>query len=823
MRDRTRDEMVSQSADTVVQQETVEFMDTEVGDLSAGLATTDTAFIGDDQVDDATLAKFLARPVRIANVAWSTADSEDKQHFAIRPWYLFMSDPRIKRKLDNFAFIRGNLKLKVMVNASPFYSGYALVSYQPLPSFTPGLLASTMEGKRIQLSQRPHLWVNVQANQAGEMTLPFFWPQNWLALRSALDAQSLGELKMTSYTLLRSANAAVTNPVTVQVYAWLEDVKLSGSTLALAMQSRDEYGDGPISGPASALAKVAATFEPTFGRFATATRMIANTTAGVAKLFGFTNVPVLDEAKPLRVAQNPNFASSEIGYPVNKLVVDSKNELSVDPTILGLPNKDEMTIESWVTRPSYCYKLLWSTTHSVDRILAYQNVTAATALSAIDGSYTVLTSTPMGYVANMFDAWRGDVKFTFWVAATKYHKGRLRITYDPQGSVLDNVVNTNEASSGAYTVFIDLSESAEASITIPYQQALPFLRTKASGNPFPSQSFQVNNPTPAFNMNPELHNGAFTVRVATELSAPVDTSSVDILVFVEGCSNVEFANPTYISSQVTPFVPQSCDTVLGAIEVDKREQRGLMNYGEVVRSLRTLCRRATSTAPFVINIAAENGVRRLLWANRKIPPYPGYDPGSIYSGVKALTAGNAPYTWGNMSHMQYVMLAFVAYRGSTFWYYTPHFPRSSARCQEMMKVSRRPNGSAWRAESGTFTISTTSASVNALSLLHENDAAGTMATIMDLEGSAPIQISNMSRYLFQSTSPLNATAGTPLDESDKDCVECIVQVASSISSATANTNPTWVEAYCGAGTDFSCHFFLNTPVLYYSHVVTPTP
>nr|QRQ90209.1 MAG: hypothetical protein 2 [Riboviria sp.] len=810
--------MQTQSEDVVTSLETVEFVDTTLGDMSAGLATTDTAFIGDDEVDNATLAKFLARPVRIANVSWSLADAANKTHFLISPWHLFMSDPRIKRKLDNFAFFRGNLKLKVVVNASPFYSGYALVSYQPLPVYTPSTLGLATEGIRMQLSQRPHLWVNAQANEAGEMTLPFFWPKNWLPLKDALAAQQLGSLRMDSFTLLRSANAAVTNPVTVQVYAWLEDVKLSGSTLSLSMQSKDEYGTGPVSAPASALAKVAASLEPTFGRFATATRMIATTTSDVAKLFGFTNVPVLEPATPMRIAQTPNFASPDIGYPVNKLTVDSKNELSIDPTLLGLPNEDEMSIQHLVTKPSYFTQIDWDTTQSVDTILLYQKVTAAMGQRLASGAQDTYHTTPMGFVAQMFKAWRGDIKFTFKVTSTRYHKGRLRFTYDPQGDAINNPVTVADGSSGAYTVFLDLAESAEVSIVIPYQQALPFLKTRLDSEVMNYGTFAPG-PTPTYNTNTDLQNGSFVVRVATELSAPVDTSSVSILMFVEGCENVEFANPATLSPQLSPFVVQSQDIVLGTDIADKRTQRGLMNYGEVIRSLRPLVRRASSTSPFSFVIAG-TGMQRITWGHGKIPPYPGYDPGSIYTGVKKNSAGNAPATWANMSYMQYVMLAFVGYRGSTFWYHTPQLAYSVTKAPPIYRATRKPNGGVFNVSATNTALSATSSSVNALAQLVENDSAGTVQMLMDIEGSIPVQVPNQSRYLFQSTDFRSPTVASTADDSYNDYVEMSTYGGSGVQNTSTNVG-TWVQSYCGAGTDFTCHFFLNTPTLYYSTVIIP--
>lgn len=814
--------MTAQSADVVSEQvETVIFHDTEVGD-TAGLATSDVAFIEDDFIDEASLAQFLSRPVRIATTTWLESDAATTTKFTINPWQLFFSDPRIKRKIDNFAFLRANLKLKVLVNASPFYHGYALVAYQPLPNFTPSTLTTDAALARIQVSQRPHLWINPQDNQAGEMTLPFFWPENWISVKQNADFSQMGTLQMRAFTSLASANGTVGSGVSVQVFAWAEDVKLSGSTLSLSMQSKDEYGTGPISAPASALANVAAALEPKFGRFATATRMIASTTAGVAKLFGYSNVPVLEEAKPMRVSQFANFASTELGFPLNKLTLDAKNELSVDPTVLGMPNEDEMSISHIVQKESFYYSFSWSTADVVDTTLAYQNITPMCVDTLSTTGQTAYVYTPMAYVAGLFNAWRGDIRLTFRFASTQYHKGRLRITYDPQGDATNNVLSVNDGNSGAYTVFADISDSTEVSMVIPFQQALPYLTTSATSLPgkcYATSGF-------VFNMDAALHNGAIAVKVATVLSAPVASSVVPVLVFVQGCENLEFQNPARIDPRLSPFVVQSADEVLGTSQAAKDVRRGLVNYGETVRSLRQLARRTTPTMPMVFPVNnALVGLRRYRWAHRKIPPYPGFDPNSIYTGVKKVGAGNAPYTWAAMSPLQYVVLPFVAYRGSTFWHYAPHCggAATSSSIQPLLRSVRRPEGLDFGVDSGVQTLSATSTSSVALSVLQEYGQSGMIITNPYIGAGTAVAVPNQVRYLFQSTDPRNPTLPSTqiVDDSDKDCVENVLDLPTGNAADRTTSQTYWIDAYCGAGTDFSCHFFLNTPTLYGCTTVIP--
>jgi hypothetical protein len=78
------------------------------------------------------LGKFLSRPTRIANFTWSSANTSGSVINNIDPWFEFLNNTVIKRKIENFAFIRGDLHLKININASPFYYGLARTYYTPL-------------------------------------------------------------------------------------------------------------------------------------------------------------------------------------------------------------------------------------------------------------------------------------------------------------------------------------------------------------------------------------------------------------------------------------------------------------------------------------------------------------------------------------------------------------------------------------------------------------------------------------------------------------------------------------------------------------------
>jgi hypothetical protein len=268
------------------------------------------------------------------------------------------------------------------------------------------------------------------------MTLPFLYPKEWLDITASTNCSSMGQLLLRPMTSLNFANTGVGSPVTVQVFAWAEDVELSGPTVKLAMQSsNDEYG--AISGPSSAIAHMAGMLEeaPVIGPYATATRMIANTTKDVARMFGFTNVPVVDDVHSFTPQPFPQFASPEIGTAIEKLTLDPKNELTIDSRSVGLDTGDELLVKKFTERESYITQFNWAVSAAPDDLLFATNVTPYMERIVAGTGQTIVQMTPMSLVGRMFSYWRGDIKFRFKFNCSQYHKGRVRISWDPVGSI----------------------------------------------------------------------------------------------------------------------------------------------------------------------------------------------------------------------------------------------------------------------------------------------------------------------------------------------------------------------------------------------------
>lgn len=810
-----------------IQRETVAFHDEAAG-MHAGLNIDLDPMTSTDQTRNIDFVKFLSRPVRIGSYTWNETDAVGTTH-TFNPWNAYFTDSRVQYKLNNFAFIQCKLKVKVLINASPFYYGSTLMSYQPLPTVTPSTIQND-SGTRyfIPYSQRPHIWIYPQGNEAGEMTLPFFWNKNWINAQSATEMTQQGQLTFLNYTTLQSANGASGAGVTISIYAWAEDVKLSGPSAGLATQSlelqADEYGEGAISGPASAIAAGATWFEdiPIIGRFATATKIGASAISSIARMFGFTNVPVIADTLPYRPSPFPQMASTEIGFPNEKLTLDPKNELSIDPAIVGLDSKDEMVISHLVQRESYLTTTSWSTAASPDTILFSSNVNPM--LFDNDGATnSKLYMTPMAWISALFEHWRGDIIFRFKVVCSPFHKGRLRISFDPAGYAGENIYNDANTNNVVFTSIVDLGDNADVEFRVPYQQALAFLVTR---NNYGSSGIQWSTSTsPTFAYSPTYDNGAITVRVLTALTAPVASSSVSILVFARAAENFELANPRTVPNYSTFQVQADCYTesdytttqVIGSGVNNPMPDRYLVNFGECVRSLRQLMRRTTLVGVNTVPTDTTDDFSVIQYRFMKIPPAYGFDPSGLHSAKGlVVTASNFPFNYTNTTPMAWILPAFVAYRGSTTWTFNVEGPTAYGHVRVW-----RSNQSG--ADSG---ITVTSAakgtgSANAAFFLSNCDsgAAGQSLTNQLTNAGMSVGCPNYGNHRFQSTWPRAATHPPNVDDSQFD--EFVLEVVADAVTGVADKGLR-IWSYNGIGVDFGLHFFLNVPTMWiYSAVPTP--
>nr|UNY42185.1 MAG: polyprotein [Picornavirales sp.] len=778
---------------------------------------------------NAELKQFLSRPVLIGSYTWILGGTTNT---TINPWYAYMNHTSIKKKLDNYYLFRGNLKIKVIVNASPFYYGCMMVSYNPLLDFAAPIISSSGE-PNVSYSQLPRVYVYPSASQGGTMTLPFIYHREWLDITSATDVTNMGILYYRILDTLQNANGSTT-PITVSTYAWLEDVSLSGPTVGLALQSgsQDEYGKNIISTTSSAIARAAGQLKkaPLIGPYATATEMIAKTSSTIAKAFGYTNVPVVDNVHAFKPTPLPVMASTDIGTSVEKMTLDSKNELTIDPRICGADLGDELEINNIASRESYLTKFTWTAANNPTDLLWNVAVTPVQTRVTAGTSQSIINATPTFMVSRMFNCWRGDMEFRFKVICSQYHRGRLRFSWDPNGAI----GSTSDSSTEVYTKIVDISSTTDVTLQIPYMKDTAWL--------YCNKDIEEEFSTSAKTQTPFYDNGVLTVRVLNEQTSPITSANITILVFCRGADNLEFSNPCDIdnSGKLSPFTVQSgllaydnsdeMEESIGLLPSKAHPSSDLIYMGETVKSLRTLLRRANGVRAIYLGQSSSSTVYMAVHRSQfsRFPMSPGYDTNGIHSATGIISGTSKSYNWTPYTTLAWIGQCFLGCRGSIMWYANSLNQYTGTE----IRLSRVDDGTSG---GNVLTVANYSAlQVNASNLANMYKAFAGYTT----SGGSGFNVTNTrqlstvsasfpfySIFKFRNCCPTTAVLGSTNDDTDTDAVNFEqVIIPRAVSNLNTEYGPSNVyPLYVAAGTDFNFIFFLAVPTLYYyaSYPVVP--
>lgn len=822
--------MSVQSADVVSSEQNVAFYDA-VDEEVVPVPVTMSSM----QIDTSTnidLGNFFQRPVLIQTYSWAE-NTLFTQSFS--PWKDYFNTASVKKKLDNFHLIRCNLNLKFVINASPFYYSCVMVTYRPLSNLASGdyyepcavnggtgISDQTLMGR----SQRPRVMLYPQNSQGGSLKLPFFYPKNWLNVNVAKDFENMGTINMdTLFMVLENANNVTGTGCTIQVYAWADSVELAGPTVGLSLQSKDEYGKGPVSGPASAIARFAGTFSshPIVGPFATATALVAGATSAVAALFGYTNVPVIDNVHSNIIKTNPNFGATDIGIPTEKLTLDSKNELSIDNRVCGIDVGDELMIDSIVTRESFIGTYSWGAGDAPNALIFNSRVTPEICLKGTSAGQVYVQGTPMWMVSQMFRYWRGDITFRFKILCTQYHRGRLKIAWDPAG----DIANTNESTNLVYTRIVDITETDDISITVPYTQVVSYLQMLRTND----VQFGTTPLTNTFGNT----NGVLTVRVLTKQTAPSADAPISVAVFVSGSPNLEFADPQPPPSELTLYTIQSKDVYIDRTVYKLQSQDvvtsmqddigispsqaapflNLIHMGEHVVSLRVLLRRSFlhRTIRWFSTDYVANAINYISSTCPRMPLYYGWDLNGINTALNA-SAISKPFNYVHSTPINWISSCFVGVRGSVTWHIDTNLKNNAP---QTVVVDRRRLTLSLALYKFLSNVIITGSSSAWMSRANKTDGAGGMAlSDTQVQHGGHFQVPYYSKLKFHSTNPLYRTFGSAVDDTINDSFT--VYSTTFLGTPVANDSLK-IDYYCSAGTDFNPVWFLNVP----GYIVTTLP
>lgn len=845
-------------------------------------------------------ASFFSRPVELYSYSWSENTALTTRYLC--PWTDYFTSPRIVAKLAGFTRLRAKLHVKVVVNGSPFRYGLAMLSYRPLcnlrssntnlkiraPAFSGGQIGAeilapmagaaypgqaTSDGSTVMArSQRPHILIRPHLGEAGEMVLPFVHYQDALSFNGLMvdavgavqnneaisELNEMGSLVLENVVQLRSTASPDATPVTISIFVWASDVEVFGPSIATVQASEFDEAAAPkpsavastVAAAAGVLAKV-----PIIGPFALATQIAANAASGILKIFGWSNPPIITGMHGILnryVWANP---SPLVSIQDDVLAIDPKNEITVDPRVVGLGPADELCVSDLCSRSSIIDTVLWSPGDTQSTTLLSLPVAPAhfraqwismTASPSIPCARVSMP--PYTYFASLFDLWRGDMVVEFEVVCSAFHRGRLAILWDP--------VSAGPPASAfkgdTITDVLDLANGNKMVYKVPFMAARGMLRT--SKRPLLCYSSAQSNWTTWGNYDTTsdlgtltssnadyLGNGTVYLQVLNQLQSGDISSPVSIVVKVhfenmvlaipategsifEPVSN-NFATGTIAGSMCTIPVPQAMAVPEGMQMAGRAsstaELLSRIYTGEAIPSLRPLLHRSQYYKTVTIT---DNS--RLLGTSKAIvaipmPTFPIARGGTCtdaltdevivptsHSGTGATMGMNT----ANTTPIAYIAGCFTGWRGSMVW-------RASTDCDARTEIFLRRGNLQSTPYIYAVTIGSTSVDGNyprARQGMLSNAMGGLASGVKEFGGVVGAVFPYYSPFRMQS--PNSATNGKIFANASSTGQELPVDPFTTLIQNIPQTGDPGraldVHYSVAAGTDFSVYGFVNVPDIY---------
>lgn len=630
--------------------------------------TFDTLASEGSQIGD-----FFHRPLKIYDVDWESLNGPSIDLDLVREYF---SNKRVVNRVNNYAYITGTMCVRIACNGSPYHFGKAMVGINYWPAMDTSLSAVSVT----QLSQLPHIDINPTLGTVGCLEIPLFHPYNAISL---VDYDRVVDLSFRTINALLIAGDNPTDapPITISVWCWMKDYKLlsptSVSSSNLVPQS-DEYEERPVSRAATVTANNLGILSklPYVGRYARISQLAVSVVGELASTLGFSRPLAIND----EVRQAPRIIGnlSNVNYSdcSTKLSLDIKQEVTIDSMVTGYKEDNDMLLINVAKRESLIYSTIWNTSIDFLPCVVVNPLVAPSAQNVDD--IAVVNSTPMSYVSIPFNFWRGNIKFRVEVVGSAFHRGKLRIVYDPLNPESNSWVTDSNIN---YSYIMDIAKEREYTMDVGWATNKPFLNTGSPKRDFITESSEFG----ALDYQASTDNGVLLLYVEHPLRSVVNDPSpqVYINIYISAGDDFQLCEPTdkwmsQFTNNVGELVPQSIEETPGVGQAPIPEMMPSFNinknmassystsdkyditfFGERVSSIRQLVKRYCSNRSIRISLTGAVNMNS-VWLNRN--DFPNYS-GPSNTGLDESSA-NGKYTYAcNSNFLNWYTPMFLMRRG----------------------------------------------------------------------------------------------------------------------------------------------------------------
>jgi len=507
-----------------------------------------------------TLKDFLMKPIVLEQ---GTLDGTVNTATNMYNKFIFrdmLANAMYSQKTNGFYGFKANVKLRLVVNANPFQQGRYILGYVPVcgANTNQTSVVSNLRKSRfslVQCSQLPHVEIDVACDTQAELLVPFISCEPFYPLSQLAGAENYGEIAnvfIRPYVGLTYGTGASTAPYTL--WANFEDIELFAPTVPQSgwrqrydkaskyakkqlsnkphtEQERDALKVGPVSSVAQTIKTIAGYVSVVPG-LETAANIVgwgADIVGNIASAFGWS--------RPINLG--PSHYMSKLWYPYFNNVDGVENTKpagftttnSLESIDFTGSTADELSFDFLKGIPSYFSTLTWTAARVSGDDLALQLLGRNNfSVAFTDVATTTYNLPPFAYLSEPFVYWRGGFIIKLKFVKTKFHSGRLLVTYYPSDRRFPivsspSILNTNYL----YREIVDIRETNEVTFEFPYVNSASYLPDGAN-------------------------IGCYVIKVLDPLVAPSTvSSSISIICEVSAAPDFEVAVPGDLP--LAPFIP----------------------------------------------------------------------------------------------------------------------------------------------------------------------------------------------------------------------------------------------------------------------------
>jgi hypothetical protein len=464
---------------------------------------------------------FLRRPLIIASL--DEAFLADGLIHQVNLNSFFLNDLMLS-KLRGFNYLKADFKVRINITAPAYAYGAIAVSYgyQDISNIT------NVVDPVVYMTSRNKEYIDLSQNQTLEMTIPFCHPYDYydisdLRYTNLIQTNVFPTLIMARMTPLLNALDGSDATYRMTIYTWLDNISLAVPNLFNTESSKEKKEvkkTGQISTVATAFEKglSAISTVPVVGPVAATGAMIAKSVGSIASAFGFSKPK--DPDPHTTIGYTP-FAISQGADQVRPLAIDPNN--TTDMTMYNDIDGDSLSLQNLLCR---------SGAITSGQITQDSNISIpvtpflVTNSAGTTGSPTQRTNLcPLSAMALTHRYWTGSIIYTFRIFASKYHRGRIRISWAPRTTVY----NDSDVAIRTQNTLIEIDGSTTVDIEVGWGHAQPYL---------PVYSCNIASPTDGKN------NGYLMYAAMEPFVAPSSTAPVYVIVEMRAGADFDLMEPT---------------------------------------------------------------------------------------------------------------------------------------------------------------------------------------------------------------------------------------------------------------------------------------